>query len=390
MSTVCLVMIVRDEAKVIRRVLDSVKPHIDHWVICDTGSTDDTKELIKEIMKDIPGELYESEWVDFGTNRTISLKMARGKADYFLIIDADCELQVNDPDWKNKLTADAYNLPLVKAENGATIWTTRLVKATHNWRYEGVVHEYIVCDTLAKGSKAELTDRIRFLDHIDGGHHADLYSHIRKLITALTTIKPTDKLKPRYTFYLAQSYYGVGEKETALYWYQQRAKMDDGYTEEQWFAHIMVGEIMKDLGREFGEVIDKSLMPAIAARPHRLEAYYDIIKHCRENGRFEEGYIMGLAYLNKNAPKDYLQVSWKPDPQGDLLFVVQDVYDWGFAFEFGICAAQMGDSQNSLHFLYNASVSVTAPEDIRSGAQELVQMIQNTLVAAGPDVYGGT
>ena len=390
MSTVCLVMIVKDESKVIRRVLNSVKPHIDHWVICDTGSTDDTKELIKEELKDIPGELYDSKWVDFGTNRTISLNMARGKADYFLIIDADCELQVIDPDWKSKLTADAYNLPLTKVENGATIWTTRLVKATHNWRYEGVVHEYIVCDTLPKNSKAELFDRIRFLDHIDGGHHADLYSHIRTLIKALTGIKPTDKLKPRYTFYLAQSYYGVGEKEAALYWYQQRAKMVEGYGEEQWFSYIMIGEILKELGRDTSESVTKGSLPAIGARPHRLEPYYDAIKYFRETEQFECGYQLGLAYLEKNAPADYLKVSWKPDTQGDLLFVVQDVYDWGFAFEFGICTAQMGDAQNSLHFLYNASMSVTAPDDIRSGAKELIQMIQNNIVATGPDIYGGT
>jgi glycosyltransferase involved in cell wall biosynthesis len=383
-------MIVKDESKVIRRVLESVKPYIDHWVICDTGSTDDTKELIKEIMKDIPGELYESEWVDFGTNRSISLKMARGKADYFLIIDADCELQVIDPDWKNKLTADAYNLPLTKVDDGATIWTTRLVKATHNWRYEGVVHEYIICDTLAKGSKAEPFELIRFLDHIDGGHHADLYSHIRTLIKALTQIKPTDKLKPRYTFYLAQSYYGVGEKETALYWYQQRAKMVEGYGEEQWFAFIMIGEILKELGRDASESIAKGTLPAIGARPHRLEAYYDAIKYFRETEQFESGYQLGLAYLQKNAPADYLQVSWKPDSKGDLLFVVQDVYDWGFAFEFGICAAQMGDAERSLYFLSKAGLSVTAPADIVSSAQELVQMIQNNIVANGPDVYGGT
>ena len=40
-------MIVKDESKVIKRCLDSVKPLIDYWVIVDTGSKDDTKKVIK-------------------------------------------------------------------------------------------------------------------------------------------------------------------------------------------------------------------------------------------------------------------------------------------------------------------------------------------------------
>ena len=42
-QTICLNMIVRNEAPVIRRCLDSVMPIIDSWVIVDTGSTDGTQ-----------------------------------------------------------------------------------------------------------------------------------------------------------------------------------------------------------------------------------------------------------------------------------------------------------------------------------------------------------
>jgi hypothetical protein len=36
-QSVCLNMIVKNEADVIRRCLDSVRPIIDRWVIVDTG-----------------------------------------------------------------------------------------------------------------------------------------------------------------------------------------------------------------------------------------------------------------------------------------------------------------------------------------------------------------
>src|SRR5262245_56903347 len=90
--TICLVMIVRNEASVIERCLDSVKPFIDCWVICDTGSTDRTKEIIRESLAGIPGTMHDVGWQDFGRNRTIALRFARGKADYHLLLDADMTL----------------------------------------------------------------------------------------------------------------------------------------------------------------------------------------------------------------------------------------------------------------------------------------------------------
>ena len=48
--TICLTMIVKNESQVIRRCIDSVKDYISYWVIVDTGSTDGTQDLIKEIM----------------------------------------------------------------------------------------------------------------------------------------------------------------------------------------------------------------------------------------------------------------------------------------------------------------------------------------------------
>src|SRR3954467_653686 len=89
MSRVCLNMIVRDESAVIERCLASVRPHVDHWVIVDTGSMDDTIERIRRAMDPVPGDVFERPWRDFGHNRTEALELARNRADYVLFIDAD-------------------------------------------------------------------------------------------------------------------------------------------------------------------------------------------------------------------------------------------------------------------------------------------------------------
>ena len=66
-------MIVKNESEVIKRCLDSVIPVIDYWVIIDTGSNDGTQDIIKNHLKDIPGELHERPWKNFGENRTEAL-----------------------------------------------------------------------------------------------------------------------------------------------------------------------------------------------------------------------------------------------------------------------------------------------------------------------------
>jgi glycosyltransferase involved in cell wall biosynthesis len=80
-------MIVKNEAHVIARCLRSVKPFIDYYSISDTGSTDDTMEIIRKELDGIPGVLTSDPWKDFSTNRNIALKGVRG--DYVFSIDAD-------------------------------------------------------------------------------------------------------------------------------------------------------------------------------------------------------------------------------------------------------------------------------------------------------------
>jgi len=61
--TLTLCMIVKNESHIILECLNSVYKYIDYWVICDTGSTDNTKEIITNFFKEkgIPGEIHAIE-----------------------------------------------------------------------------------------------------------------------------------------------------------------------------------------------------------------------------------------------------------------------------------------------------------------------------------------
>ena len=77
--TVTLCMIVKNEEHIITECLESIYKQVDRYDITDTGSSDKTKEIIKQFFDDkgIPGEVYETEWQGFGKSRTKSLEMLR-------------------------------------------------------------------------------------------------------------------------------------------------------------------------------------------------------------------------------------------------------------------------------------------------------------------------
>ena len=260
---ICLVMIVKNESKVIERCIDSVKDYISNWVIVDTGSTDGTQDIIKSAMKkhNIPGELYERPWVDYGSNRTESLNLSKGIGDYRLIIDADDVLSV--PEYTNpfkNLDKDSYKIKILL--NTLSYFRTQLVRSNQDWKYVGVLHEYI------SGPKdTELKE-----DFLNGTEmHAGVSGHTRDIKgtdkyyndalifekALLTTPKedlPID-LERRYVFYLAQSYRDANMPERSIEAYEKRIALG-GWDEEVYISRYWIARQKQNLGRPEEEVID--------------------------------------------------------------------------------------------------------------------------------------
>ena len=53
-QTLCLNMIVKNESHIIGQTLENIcsTVQLDYWVICDTGSTDDTINIIKTFFSE--------------------------------------------------------------------------------------------------------------------------------------------------------------------------------------------------------------------------------------------------------------------------------------------------------------------------------------------------
>jgi len=235
-STICLNMIVRDEAQVIRRCLESVRPFIDSWVIVDTGSTDGTQDLIRALYADIPGELHERPWRNFGHNRNEALALARGKADYLLFIDADETLRAPAGYQWPRLTHPAYFL---HAEYAGTTYSRGTIVATRlDWRWTGVIHEFLESTPAVS---FEQLDWPRIVVEHDGARARDPVTYAKDA-ALLERALPDEPQNARYSFYLAQSYRDAGQLDRARDAYRRRAAMG-GWDEEVWYSLYEIGSL---------------------------------------------------------------------------------------------------------------------------------------------------
>ena len=117
-AKICMNAMVGNEAPTIRRMLESVAPHIDYWVIQCNGKEDDTEKIINEFFdeKGIPGFTYQVYWNFPGWNRDHTLQeclKADHGCDWILRMDADERLQVDeDFDWSilEETSIDSFNI----------------------------------------------------------------------------------------------------------------------------------------------------------------------------------------------------------------------------------------------------------------------------------------
>ena len=347
--TVTLCMIVKDEEHIIRECLESMAPYIDRYDISDTGSTDKTKEIIKEFFeeKGIPGEVHDIPWQGFGKSRTQSLRNCDGKADYAWVIDADDIVEGNFKYPENFGEHDAYALWIHRGD--FNWWRHQMFKTGLGWEYKGVIHEYADCVGKRDQGLGEAT-----LDKIGGDYHIEArtmgnrtkefkddqkakYSKDAETLIDCLTNPENENYEPenhRYTFYAAQSWFDAQEFEKALEWYQKRAEMG-GWEEEVWYSVYRVA-ICKCLLNKPWEQAQDHFLQAWNMRPHRSEPLYQLARIHRENGNPR------LAYM-------FAQQAVKiPYPHQDILFLNADIYGWMCWDELASVAFYAGDMMAGL------------------------------------------
>jgi glycosyltransferase involved in cell wall biosynthesis len=238
--SICLCMIVKNESKVIVETLTHLWERFpfSYWVISDTGSTDNTKELILDFFKDkLKGELIENEWKDFAYNRNMVLECAYMKTDYLMMFDADDSI------------VGTMILPHLKEDryvatfgNHESYYRPLLVTNRKKWIYKGVLHEYLDAPEIRttgilKGNYYVNSGRIGARNQ-----NPHKYSEDASLLEKAFHEETDEGLKDRYAFYCAQSHMDAKHILQSITWYKITIHRK-GWNQERYCASLQLGKL---------------------------------------------------------------------------------------------------------------------------------------------------
>lgn len=304
-QSVCLNMIVRDEAHIIKRCLESCKPWIDSWCIVDTGSTDGTQQIIRETLAGIPGELFERPWVDYGHNRTEAYKLAQGRSDWVLFLDADWELKVGSFPVLGSRGIDHYDA-WIDSWDGDRYSLLRVVRSDLECTFVGATHETIQCS----GERQGRLEGVSFYEHPDSHRRLEDRKN-RDDIALLRKAVDQEPKNGRALFYLAQTLYDEGEIDEAFDCYVKRVQLGRR-DEEAFYSLFQLAQIQEERG-DWAKA-EQLYLTAYQCRPSRAEPLIALAHY------YNEHHMPSVALI-------YAQIAMamKPGPN-DVLFLIPECY----------------------------------------------------------------
>lgn len=307
MATISLVMIVKNEEKTLQACLESVKPIVDEFVIVDTGSTDGTKEIIRQY-----GPVYEVEFTNFRDTKNYACSLATG--DYLLVMDAD--ERIVEGLWHLKEAAEA-GLDAVAALIVEGAYPDRIINqyyrvrmAKRTWRFAGnEVHEVLDGD----GQIVFRKDVVVYHDH--SHRTAESYAERAQKYVEILSQYPND---PRAVFYLARTYKDMGRHLSAIAAYERYIQMNTSFRDERWQAAYDAALCAKALG-EYQMALEY-IQRCFSIDPRRAEAYV----------------LAGEIFFNLQRYRDaerMFRQAIRPIPEDVILFLNPSAYhdlpyDW--------------------------------------------------------------
>ena len=333
MTKLCLNMIVKNEAKNLVRLFETVISIIDCWIISDTGSTDNTIEVIETYFKQkgIPGRVYHHTWKNFGHNRTLALEAAQQcefEFDYILLLDADMKLVISPHFNKQTLNCcDVHNIK--QGSPSLTYYNVRILRRSLSVKCVGPTHEYYdITGSYTKGNMDDL-----FIDDIgDGGSKDDKFPRDIRLLLQGIAEEPDNM---RYYFYLARSYECVNDVENAIKYYNERIKRG-GWDQEVWYSYYSIGNLYKR--QNDTEKAVHNYLLAYDANQRRIENIYKIIEiyRCLGKQKVALHFVQMAEEIIKSG-----QVN-----EHEILFMEPEIYKYMLGYEKSILLYYVQDHVN--------------------------------------------
>lgn len=349
--TIGLLMMVKNETKRIHVTLESVVGFVDAIIIYDTGSTDNTLDIIRTFCEKHKINLYikKGDFVNFSVSRNVSLDFADTVDVHYLLL-LDCNDELRGGKALKTCAETFFNQPnqafLVCQEWWSGMrdkyFNIRFVKNRCGWRYCGVVHEWMK-DMNSPTDKPRfpvprLTENvILYQDRtVDDDKTGKRFQRDKELLLAEYKENPTD---PRTLFYLAQTCQCLNEHEETLHYSKLRLELQ-GFYEERFHSYMRCASSVLQINGNWDEALAwymKAYEEFQRAEPLvKIADYYRKKASLQIHEKKPVNNLWNVAYM-------YLYEACQlPYPEHCNLFVDKGIYDYYRYHLLGIVGYYVG------------------------------------------------
>jgi hypothetical protein len=235
-NLICYTMIVKDGGPLLKQVLTENLDVIDRWCILDTGSTDGTQDIIREVLKNKKGVLYEEPFINFRDSRNRCLDLAGKTCKYLLMLDDTYVIYptTHFREFFNTIRgdqfADSYSIAI--NSNDSEYYSNRITKSANNLRYIHTIHEIISPkdNVLVTIPNTKVVIKDYRSDYMETRTQNRKQYDLQLLFEEYSQY-PND---PRSLYYIAQTYSCIGDSVNKAKYFELRIKHPvQGYIQEK-------------------------------------------------------------------------------------------------------------------------------------------------------------
>ncbi|MEM7249684.1 MAG: glycosyltransferase, partial [Acidobacteriota bacterium] len=300
MGKLSLTMIVKDDAGLLVRALESARPFVDEICIVDTGSTDGTRELAESCADRFAHQPFDD---DFASVRNRCLLLATG--DWILVLDADEQVFAASRDLRQALDRPgvlAYELAIRNALGGGRFGVHRahrLFRRRDDLRFQGRIHEHVGAD-LQRIAREESSWRVETLGSVRIEHHGydpqvkDQRAKRERNLRLLQRAIQEDPADPYLIYKLSRE---LAPSEAAEWKLLESAMLLLAESEtlrrrRPWAAEALSVAAMAWARSGEAELAREAAREALAAEPDHPVARYALACAQRSAGRLEEARLL--------------------------------------------------------------------------------------------------
>jgi predicted O-methyltransferase YrrM len=261
---------------------------IDRWTILDTGSTDNTINIINNTLSEKKGDLYQEPFINFKESRNRCLDLAGKDCKFIIMLDDTYIIDGNLREFLNITRGDqtSTSFTLIILSDDTQYGSNRIIKSESNLRYIHKIHEVIEdknnINVVIPSEKVKIVDG-RF-DYMEERTMKRKELDLKLLYEELEE----DPTNPRTYYYLAQTYNLLGEYEKSYEYFLKRSEFkNSGFIQERIDALFEAARIanfkLNKPWEEFMSLYEKA--------------------YKTDESRPESLYFMGINYYLKNEHK---------------------------------------------------------------------------------------